>query len=96
LRTAARFAQHWNFVGGTPEDFARKVEILHGHCADVGRDPMEIVLSSHIMFDGDPAASAASAAALRDVGCQLGIVTMRPPHSPAVLESIANALAPLA
>src|ERR1700733_2750650 len=24
LRTAARFAQHWNFVGGTPEEFARK------------------------------------------------------------------------
>ena len=22
LRTAARFAQHWNFVGGTPEEFA--------------------------------------------------------------------------
>jgi F420-dependent oxidoreductase-like protein len=96
LRTAARFAQHWNSVGGTPEDFARKVEILHGHCADVGRDPKEILLSSHIVFDGDPAASAASAAALSEVGCELGIVTMRPPHSPAVLESIANALAPLA
>ncbi len=26
LRTAARFAQHWNFVGGTPEEFARKRE----------------------------------------------------------------------
>jgi serine/threonine protein kinase len=24
LRTAARFAQHWNFVGGSPEEFARK------------------------------------------------------------------------
>ena len=28
LRTAARFAQHWNFVGGTTEDFARKREVL--------------------------------------------------------------------
>ena len=27
LRTAARFAQHWNFVGGTPHDFARKRDV---------------------------------------------------------------------
>ena len=39
LRTAARFAQHWNFVGGTPEEFARKRGILHQHCEDLGRDP---------------------------------------------------------
>ena len=28
LRTAARFAQHWNFVGGTPARFARKRDVL--------------------------------------------------------------------
>ena len=39
LRTAARFAQHWNFVGGTPEDFAHKRDILYQHCEDLGRDP---------------------------------------------------------
>jgi F420-dependent oxidoreductase-like protein len=95
LRTAARFAQHWNFVGGTPEQFARKREVLHAHCRDVGRDPAEILLSSHVMFDGDPAAAAASAAALGDVGVQLGIVHIRPPHDPAVLEPLASALAEL-
>ena len=48
LLTTAKYAQHWNFVGGSPEEFAHKVEVLHGHCADVGRDPGEITLSSHV------------------------------------------------
>jgi F420-dependent oxidoreductase-like protein len=95
LRTAARFAQHWNFVGGTTEQFARKREVLRGHCDDLGRDPSEILLSSHVIFDGDPAATAASAAGLAEVGCQLGIVHIRPPHDPAVLEPLAAALSPL-
>ncbi len=96
LRTAARFAQHWNFVGGTPEQFARARDVLHQHCADVGRDPAEILLSSHVQFAGDAAETAASAAALRAVGVQLAIVYLRPPHTAAVLEPLANALAELA
>jgi len=95
LRTAARFAQHWNFVGGTPEQFARKREVLHAHCHDLGRDPEEILLSSHVMFEGDPAATAAAAAALGDAGVELGIVHLRPPHTPAVLEPLATALSEL-
>jgi F420-dependent oxidoreductase-like protein len=95
LRTAARFAQHWNFVGGTPEEFAHKREVLHSHCDDIGRDPAEILLSSHVMFDGDPAATAAAAAALGEAGAQLGIVHLRPPHTPAVLEPLATALSDL-
>src|SRR5580704_14923821 len=74
LRTAARFAQHWNFVGGTPEEFARKRDVLHAHCRDIGRDPAEILLSSHVMFDGEPSATVAAAAALGEVGAELAIV----------------------
>jgi F420-dependent oxidoreductase-like protein len=92
LKTAARFAQHWNFVGGTPEEFARKRDVLHAHCGDIGRDPTEILLSSHLLFGGDPAATAAQAAAMADVGCQLGIVYLQPPLSPSVLEPLAAAL----
>ncbi len=92
LRTAARYAQHWNFLGGRPEDFARKRDILHQHCADLGRDPKEILLSSHVIFTGDPQASAEEAAALGEVGVELAIVYLRPPLDPAVLEPLANAL----
>ncbi|ADJ44963.1 luciferase-like monooxygenase [Amycolatopsis mediterranei S699] len=97
LRTAAKYAQHWNFVGGPPEEFARKREVLHRHCADVGRDPAEITLSSHVRLepDLDYAKVAAEAAALGEAGVDLAIVYLPPPHTPAVLEPLAKALEPL-
>ena len=96
LRTAARFAQHWNFVGGTVEQFGRARDVLYQHCADIGRDPAEILLSTHVVYTGDAAETAASAAALGEAGAELAIVHMRPPHTAAVLEPLATALAELA
>lgn len=95
LRTAARFAQHWNFVGGTPEEFSHKRDVLHQHCADLGRDPSEILLSSHVLSAGDVNATAATASALKEVGVDLGIIQLRPPLDPGVLEPLASALAEL-
>jgi F420-dependent oxidoreductase-like protein len=95
LRTAARYAQHWNFVGGTPDQFRAARDVLHQHCADIGRDPAEILLSSHVLFAGDAAETAASAAALGEAGMQLGIIQLRPPHTATVLEPLATALAAL-
>jgi F420-dependent oxidoreductase-like protein len=95
LRTAARFAQHWNFVGGTVQEFVHKRDVLHQHCVDLGRDPAEILLSSHVRFEGDPAATAETAAALGDAGVDLAIVTLRPPYTAAALEPLATALAEL-
>jgi len=93
LRTAAKYAQHWNFVGGTAEDFARKRDVLHEHCAAIGRDPKEITLSSHVRFDGqDAAATAGQIAELAEQGLELAIVYLRPPLSPAVLAPLATAL----
>jgi F420-dependent oxidoreductase-like protein len=94
LRTTAKYAQHWNFVGGTPEEFARKRDVLYAHCADVGRDPSEITLSSHVRLgpDGDYGKVAAEAEALGAVGLDLAIVYLPPPHTPAVLEPLAKAL----
>jgi alkanesulfonate monooxygenase SsuD/methylene tetrahydromethanopterin reductase-like flavin-dependent oxidoreductase (luciferase family) len=79
-------------VGGTPEEFARKRSVLHEHCAALGRDPGEILLSSHVIFTGDPHATAEQAAAFSDAGAELGIVYLRPPLDPAVLEPLASAL----
>ena len=97
LRTAAKYAQHWNFVGGGPEQFATKRDVLHRHCADVGRDPKEITLSSHVFLgaDGDVGKVAADAAALGEQGLDLAIVYLPPPHTPKVLEPLANALTQL-
>jgi F420-dependent oxidoreductase-like protein len=96
LRTAAKYAQHWNFVGGSAADFARKRDVLHEHCRAIGRDPAQITLSSHVRFDGqDYAATAAQVAELAEQGLDLAIVYLRPPLSPAVLAPLADALGAL-
>ena len=99
LRTTALYAQHWNSLGGTPEEFAHKRDVLHAHCADVGRDPKEITLSSHIRLksagpDGI-AAAAEEIAALDAEGLDLAICILPTPYTPAVLEPLAEALEPL-
>ncbi len=94
LRTTARFAQHWNFGGGTIEEFARKREVLHQHCADIGRDPAEITLSAHLRLlspDGVHAV-AESAAAFAQAELDLAIVQLPTPYDPAVLAPLADAL----
>ena len=98
LRTAARYAQHWNFVGGSPQDFAHKRDVLYDHCSQIGRDPKEIMLSSHVRLGpkGEVQAAAEAAAALGAEGLDLAIVQLTPPHRPDVLEPLAEALAPLA
>ena len=97
LRTAARWAQHWNYPGGSVEDIVHKREVLHRHCADVGRDPSEIVTSTHLRLgdDGDPAPVIDAAKQYGDAGLDLGIVYLPPPHTPAVLGPLADALSGL-
>lgn len=97
LRAVARYAQHWNLAGGTPDVFTQKLEVLHRHCADIGRDPAEITTSTQLRLQPgeDAGAVAEQAAAFRDVGCDLVVVTLQPPHDAAVLEPLARALEPL-
>ena len=95
MRTAARFAQHWNFVGGTVEDFKAKRDVLYRplrrHRPRPARDP-----------DLEPCplrrgagSNRAAAAALGEAGVELGIVQLRPPHTARVLEPLAESLAEL-
>ena len=46
LKIAAQYADYTNFFGD-PTEFARKNEILRGHCQTVGRDDDEIVRSAN-------------------------------------------------
>jgi F420-dependent oxidoreductase-like protein len=96
LRAVARWADHWNFPGGGVEVFNSKREVLAKHCADVGRDMSEITTSTHIRFDGtDIGPLVEEAAALGEAGLDLGVVYLPPPHTPAVLEPLAEALGAL-
>ena len=78
--------------------------MLYGHCADIGRDPKEITLSSHVNLPADAGASVAErvgavaerVASLAPEGLDLAIVYLREPLDPAILAPLAEALAPLA
>jgi len=56
LRIVARFADGWNIPFVPPEEFARKREVLGGHCADVGRDLGEIRCTVNVGVAKDDAA----------------------------------------
>jgi F420-dependent oxidoreductase-like protein len=94
LKITARYADHWNFVGGPAEEFARKRGVLAAHCSDIGRDPAEIRLSAHVRLnaDRDYQEVIAQAAALGAEGLDLAIVYLPPPYDPAVLEPLAEAV----
>ena len=98
LRAVARYAQHWNVPGGTVEDFVRKRDVLYKHCADVGRNPSEIMTSTHLRLgkDGDTAPLVDQAAAFAEAGLDLGIVYIPQPHTPDKVEKAAEALRELA
>lgn len=44
LRVVARHADYSNF-GGKPDEWTHKVDVLHRHCAEVGRDPDAITMT---------------------------------------------------
>jgi alkanesulfonate monooxygenase SsuD/methylene tetrahydromethanopterin reductase-like flavin-dependent oxidoreductase (luciferase family) len=97
LRMVARHAQVWDASGvGSAEEMEHKLEVLRGHCADLGRDPGEIEVSSQVWFD--PATEelgglAETAADLAARGVDLMIVYLAPPFDPAVLAPLAETLA---
>jgi F420-dependent oxidoreductase-like protein len=47
LRLVARHADRSNF-GGTPENVKRKIQVLRGHCEEIGRDPDSIEKTSNV------------------------------------------------
>lgn len=98
LRAVAKYAQHWNVPGGSVEDFVRKRDVLYKHCADIGRDPSEIVTSTHLRLgtDGDTGPLVEQAAAFAEAGLDLGIVYIPQPHTPDKVEAAAGALKGLA
>ncbi len=97
LPLAARYAQHWSYEGTDPVEFARKLEVLHRCCDDIGRDPTEIHASAKVRFAAadTPALVAERAARLIDAGVTLPLISFPRPLDPSFVEPIALALSPL-
>jgi F420-dependent oxidoreductase-like protein len=98
LRSVARIGDHWNFPGGGVDVFNQKKEVLAKHCADFGRDISEITTSTHLRMPDpdDPKSLLDEASKLAEAGLDVGVVYLSPPHTPAVLEPLAEALRELA
>jgi F420-dependent oxidoreductase-like protein len=95
LRIAAIWADQWNLPGGDPGMLRHKVEVLHQHCADVGRDPAEIEVSAKIKADGDPGALADLVGEFREAGADHIVAMFEAPFDPAKLGVVADRLGPV-
>jgi F420-dependent oxidoreductase-like protein len=98
LRTVARWAQQWNAIAQSPEEWLELKEVLVGHCAAVGRDRSEITCSVNVRIehDVDLEPVVAEATAYRDAGADLIILNLPLHPNPDSLKPLAEALAPLA
>ena len=94
LRTVARFAQQWNSLAGL-EHWPSIRDTLVERCGEIGRDPSTIECSVNLWYDPDqgPSVLAEQAAGFAAAGADIGIVYLPVPHTPNVLEPIADELA---
>ncbi len=97
LRAVAKYAQHWNHPGTSVEQWKSACETLAAHCAGIGRDPSEIMTSTHLRYSPQTGIDGLveHATEWSEAGLDLGIIYLPPPYDPAILEPIADALADL-
>jgi F420-dependent oxidoreductase-like protein len=96
LRLAARHASMWDamFIEDELDEWRRLRDVLWQHCSDVGRDPNEISLSSHLRLDPDPdpAEVAGRAADLFEAGVDVVLLAFTAQHNASTVEKIGAVL----
>lgn len=81
LRMVAKYADIWNAVSGTPEEFTHKSKILDEHCAAIGRNPAEIVRSVQIPINpNDLQETRKVTQSLIEVGASHLVLNIRTPY----------------
>jgi F420-dependent oxidoreductase-like protein len=96
LRTTARWAQQWNTLRHSPEEWTELKGVLTSHCAAIGRDAGEITCSINVRVEDDIDEAVAQAAAYRDVGVDLVVLGLPLHAKPEMLAPLAAALEHLA
>lgn len=91
LRTVARWADHWNAGMVEGEEWQHKLEVLKRHCAEVSRDPSDIVTSVMVRFTPDDLVR--DLAARKEMGVDVVIVNLPSPHDPSHVDLVADAAA---
>jgi F420-dependent oxidoreductase-like protein len=97
LRTAAQWAQQWNAITSSVDEWLSLKETLVGHCEKIGRDPGEITCSVNVRIEPADGVLAAAelAAAYGEAGVDLAIMNLPLRAEPGILTPLADALAPL-
>jgi F420-dependent oxidoreductase-like protein len=91
LRVAAQYADIWNAMPPSVEEFRHKVQVLHEHCAAIGRDPGEIELSvqTRVNYD-DIAATVATLQPLVDAGATHIVLMLNYPYPEGIVAQLAD------
>lgn len=98
LRAAARWAQQWNAIPSTADEWVELKGVLAEHCAAIGRDPGEITCSTNVRMQADADVNKSIALVVekigtyRDAGVDLMIVNLPRRAKPGILEPLAEAL----
>lgn len=91
LRVVAKHADIWNHAGPSVEEFSHKVRVLHEHCAAVGRDPGEIVLScQHRIRPDDLSSSAGEIQRFVDAGATHIVLILPAPFPEGIVSRVAE------
>ena len=98
LRTAAQWAQQWNVITDSVDDWLSLKETLSEHCEKIRRDPAEITCSVNVRVESaDGVLAAAELAAAYDAaGVDLAIMNLPHRADPGMLGPLADALTSLA
>lgn len=95
LRVVARYADIWNGHVENPDTdidtLRHKIEVLHGHCAEFGRDPNEIEISvqTRINYD-DLDSTVRTLQAAVDAGATHLILMLANPYPAAIVDRLAE------
>jgi F420-dependent oxidoreductase-like protein len=96
LPLVARYADHWNYSGAEPAEFARLRSRLVELCEAEERTIDELTLSANVRPSADdPARVLDQVAEYRDAGAQMVCFLLPRPYDPRLLEQLAPVVAEL-
>jgi F420-dependent oxidoreductase-like protein len=88
----ARYANHWNYSGADPVEFASCLAIVRAECDKIGRDPAEVSPSWLARYTGDDDVFRSEVAAFESAGAELTIVSLPKTSPPSVVNDVAAAI----